>query len=178
MLDLPVHRVALLAGQDNGVGPLVDMLGRAGLAGLACLRGVSDLTELDGDGAERQPEAALVDLAVAQGVDHRPGTVTVAGRRVALKYKEFQLLVLLASNPGRVYSRESLLSQVWEYDYLAPSTFTCAVRSKIESPGRTFIGPSTRWATASKPRTWFRSLKGLSELGQTLLEPRSGASPR
>jgi DNA-binding response OmpR family regulator len=69
--------------------------------------------------------------------------VTVAGRRVLLKYKEFQLLVLLASNPGRVYSRESLLSQVWQYDYLG-GTRTVDVhvrrlRSKIESPGRTFI---------------------------------------
>ena len=69
--------------------------------------------------------------------------VTVAGRRVSLTYKEFQLLVLLASNPGRVYSRESLLSQVWGYDYLG-GTRTVDVhvrrlRSKIEAPGRSFI---------------------------------------
>ena len=69
--------------------------------------------------------------------------VTVAGRRVSLTYKEFQLLVLLASNPGRVYSRENLLSQVWGYDYLG-GTRTVDVhvrrlRSKIEVPGRSFI---------------------------------------
>ena len=69
--------------------------------------------------------------------------VTVAGRRVALTYKEFQLLVLLASNPGRVYSRESLLSQVWGYDYLG-GTRTVDVhvrrlRSKIEGPDRSYI---------------------------------------
>lgn len=69
--------------------------------------------------------------------------VTVGGRRVALTYKEFQLLVLLASNPGRVYSRETLLSQVWGYDYLG-GTRTVDVhvrrlRSKIEGPGRSFI---------------------------------------
>ncbi len=69
--------------------------------------------------------------------------VTVSGRRVSLTYKEFQLLVLLASNPGRVYSRENLLSQVWGYDYLG-GTRTVDVhvrrlRSKIESPGRSFI---------------------------------------
>jgi DNA-binding response OmpR family regulator len=69
--------------------------------------------------------------------------VTVAGRRVSLTYKEFQLLVLLASNPGRVYSRENLLSQVWGYDYLG-GTRTVDVhvrrlRSKIEAPGRSFI---------------------------------------
>jgi DNA-binding response OmpR family regulator len=69
--------------------------------------------------------------------------VTVRGRRVALTYKEFQLLVLLASNPGRVYSRELLLTQIWEYEYLG-GTRTVDVhvrrlRSKIESPGHTFI---------------------------------------
>ncbi len=69
--------------------------------------------------------------------------VTVKGRRVSLTYKEFQLLGLLASNPGRVYSRESLLSQVWGYDYLG-GTRTVDVhvrrlRSKIEAPGRTFV---------------------------------------
>ena len=69
--------------------------------------------------------------------------VTVGGRRVSLTYKEFQLLVLLASNPGRVYSRENLLSQVWGYDYLG-GTRTVDVhvrrlRSKIESPDRSFI---------------------------------------
>ena len=69
--------------------------------------------------------------------------VSVAGRRVALTYKEFQLLVLLASNPGRVYTREALLSQVWGYDYLG-GTRTVDVhvrrlRSKVESPGRAFV---------------------------------------
>ena len=69
--------------------------------------------------------------------------VTVAGRRVQLTYKEFQLLVLLASNPGRVYTREALLSQIWGYDYLG-GTRTVDVhirrlRSKVESPGRAFV---------------------------------------
>ena len=69
--------------------------------------------------------------------------VSVEGRRVTLTYKEFQLLVLLASNPGRVYTREALLSQVWGYDYLG-GTRTVDVhvrrlRSKVESPGRSFV---------------------------------------
>ena len=69
--------------------------------------------------------------------------VSAAGRRVTLTYKEFQLLALLASNPGRVYTREALLSQVWGYDYLG-GTRTVDVhvrrlRAKIESPGRSFI---------------------------------------
>ena len=76
-------------------------------------------------------------------IDQERYEVTVAGRRVALTYKEFQLLVLLASNPGRVYTREALLSQIWGYDYLG-GTRTVDVhirrlRSKVESPGRSFV---------------------------------------
>ena len=76
-------------------------------------------------------------------IDQERYEVTVAGRRVALTYKEFQLLVLLASNPGRVYTREALLSQIWGYDYLG-GTRTVDVhirrlRSKVESPGPSFV---------------------------------------
>ena len=76
-------------------------------------------------------------------IDQERYEVTVAGRRVALTYKEFQLLVLLASNPGRAYTREALLSQIWGYDYLG-GTRTVDVhvrrlRSKVESPGRAFV---------------------------------------
>ena len=76
-------------------------------------------------------------------IDQERYEVTVAGRRVTLTYKEFQLLVLLASNPGRVYTREALLSQIWGYDYLG-GTRTVDVhirrlRSKVESPGRFFV---------------------------------------
>lgn len=76
-------------------------------------------------------------------IDQERYEVTVSGRRVALTYKEFQLLVLLASNPGRVYTRDALLSQIWGYDYLG-GTRTVDVhirrlRSKVESPGRSFV---------------------------------------
>jgi two-component system alkaline phosphatase synthesis response regulator PhoP len=39
--------------------------------------------------------------------------------RLDLPAKEFELLFLLASNPGRVYRREDILNQVWGYDYPA-----------------------------------------------------------
>lgn len=43
--------------------------------------------------------------------------VLLDGVRVELTPKEFDLLLLLASNPGRSYSRESLLNTVWGYEY-------------------------------------------------------------
>ena len=53
----------------------------------------------------------------------RPGerTVTVEGRRVALTYKEFELLLLLMRSPGMVFTREQLMTRVWGTDYLGES---------------------------------------------------------
>ncbi|HHY82648.1 MAG TPA: response regulator transcription factor [Clostridiales bacterium] len=45
-------------------------------------------------------------------------SVTIDGKEVNLTAKEFDLLQLFATNPGKVYSRESLLEIVWKYDYL------------------------------------------------------------
>ena len=43
------------------------------------------------------------------------------GRPIPLTPKEFDLLVVLARNRGRVFGRETLLQQVWGYDYLGDS---------------------------------------------------------
>jgi DNA-binding response OmpR family regulator len=43
--------------------------------------------------------------------------VTVKGRLLDLTFKEFELLRFLASHPGRVYTRPSLLREVWGYDF-------------------------------------------------------------
>ena len=40
------------------------------------------------------------------------------GEEVELTMKEFDLIAFLMKNPGKVYSRESLLDLVWGYDYL------------------------------------------------------------
>ncbi|MGM9992066.1 MAG: response regulator [Candidatus Bruticola sp.] len=40
------------------------------------------------------------------------------GQIVELKPKEFDLLRLMATNPGKVYTRDFLLEQLWGYDYL------------------------------------------------------------
>lgn len=45
-------------------------------------------------------------------------TVTVDGEQVSLTLKEFDLLRLLLSNPGKVYSRDRLLSEIWGMNYL------------------------------------------------------------
>jgi DNA-binding response OmpR family regulator len=54
-------------------------------------------------------------------IDRRTRRVTVAGDPVELSGKEYALLVKLASDPGRVFTKEELLRDVWGY----------------QSPGRT-----------------------------------------
>lgn len=41
----------------------------------------------------------------------------IQGRPLDLTYMEYELLRFLASHPGRVFSRETLLSRVWGYEY-------------------------------------------------------------
>ena len=44
-------------------------------------------------------------------------TVTIDGGRVILTYKEYELLHLFLSQPGIAFSREQLLSSVWNTEY-------------------------------------------------------------
>jgi two-component system alkaline phosphatase synthesis response regulator PhoP len=70
-------------------------------------------------------------------------TVQIAGRTVDLTYKEYELLRFLATNRERVYSRETLLSKVWGYDFYGGARTVDVhirrLRSKIEDRTHTFI---------------------------------------
>jgi DNA-binding response OmpR family regulator len=50
-------------------------------------------------------------------VDEATYTAKVGGRTLDLTFKEFELLKFLAQHPGRVFSRQQLLQEVWGYDY-------------------------------------------------------------
>ena len=50
-------------------------------------------------------------------LDYNLRRVSIKGKTIDLTAKEFDLLDLFVNNPGRVYSRESLLDIVWGYDY-------------------------------------------------------------
>lgn len=69
--------------------------------------------------------------------------VTLAGRPVLLTFKEYELLRFLASSPGRVFTRDSLLNRVWGYDYFGGDRTVDVhirrLRSKIEPLGHNFI---------------------------------------
>jgi DNA-binding response OmpR family regulator len=72
-------------------------------------------------------------------VDVETHTVTVADETLQLRPKEFDLLVALARNAGRVMRRERLLEQVWDEHWFG-STKTLdihiwALRRKLDTPG-------------------------------------------
>lgn len=76
-------------------------------------------------------------------IDTSSYDVTVKGSRIGLRFKEYELLRLMAENQGRVFSREVLLNQVWGYEYFG-GTRTVDVhvrrlRSKIEDADHHFI---------------------------------------
>ncbi len=63
--------------------------------------------------------------------------VTVRGTPVTLAAREFDLLYVLASSPGRVFTRDQLMEAVWDYEFAAEPTAVTAhvrrLREKIEA---------------------------------------------
>jgi DNA-binding response OmpR family regulator len=67
-------------------------------------------------GTSQSPDGgriAIGDLVI----DKRRHEVSLGGERVELTPLEFQILELLASEPGRAWSRNALLDQVWSTEY-------------------------------------------------------------
>ncbi|MDP9187860.1 MAG: response regulator transcription factor [Actinomycetota bacterium] len=62
-------------------------------------------------------------------IDFERRATSVRGEAVRLTYVEFEILAALASAPGRVYSRENLLEQVWgDSTYRDPRTVDVHIR--------------------------------------------------
>jgi DNA-binding response OmpR family regulator len=70
-------------------------------------------------------------------------TVHISGRPVELTYKEYELLRFLATNRGRVFTREALLNKVWGYDFYGGARTVDVhirrLRAKIEDRHAPFI---------------------------------------
>lgn len=78
-----------------------------------------------------------VDIISAGGVEinNKSHSVTVEGHIVELAAKEYGLLLILMENKGRVLTRETLLRNVWGYDYMgdarAVDTHVKKLRAKL-----------------------------------------------
>lgn len=84
----------------------------------------------------------------AEGELYRVGEITLspsrrevyaAGEPVSLTYKEFELLMLLINNRGKVVTRERILCEVWGYDFEGESrtvdVHIRTLRQKLGAPG-------------------------------------------
>ena len=50
-------------------------------------------------------------------IDRESRRVSIAGKKIELTPKEFDLLLLFASHPGKTFTREQLLNTVWGYQF-------------------------------------------------------------
>ena len=70
-------------------------------------------------------------------IDLKSYTVTLRGEPVICTPKEIEILYMLASNPGQVFTREQLLSRVWGYDFAGETrtvdTHIKRLRQKLDS---------------------------------------------
>lgn len=82
-------------------------------------------------------------------IDIAKRKITCDGQRLELTPKEFDLLVLLASNPGHSYSRNRLLRLVWGYEFEGyehtVNSHINRLRSKIEPNPNKPIYILTTW---------------------------------
>ncbi len=112
--------------------PLLLVLTEGGLAVVADDWGMDDVllttagpAEVDarlrlatGRLAQRNGEADRPQIgAGGLSIDEVSYTARLEGRTLDLTFKEFELVKFLAQHPGRVFTRQQLLQEVWGYDY-------------------------------------------------------------
>lgn len=88
--------------------------------------------------AAKRPAGKVLGIADIC-IDTDKHTVTVSGREIALTLKEYDLLKLFLENPGRVFTREQLLSAVWGTDFIGETrtvdVHIGTLRTKLGSAG-------------------------------------------
>lgn len=89
----------------------------------------------------KAPDRKLLEFNGLQ-VDLDQYKVMLEGQRVDLTPKETELLYFIASNPGRVYTREELLEQVWKFDFAGGTRTVDAHVKNI----RKKLGVSPQWS--------------------------------
>lgn len=68
---------------------------------------------------KRYKIASLQSVQVGElTMDRKTFEITVSGQELTLPLKEFELLFKLASYPGRTFSREQLIEDIWGYDFV------------------------------------------------------------
>ena len=82
--------------------------------------------------------SATVSTVGALELDRRTRTVTLAGEAVDLTPKEFELVALLAQDPGAVYPRQQIMERVWGHPWYGPTktldVHVASIRKKLGDP--------------------------------------------
>ena len=87
-------------------------------------------------------------------IDPAGRSVVADGHAIVVTPKEFELLHLLAANPGRVFSRDYLLDRLWGADYeggdRTVDTHVLRLRRKLGGPGSVADRLVTLWGVGYK----------------------------
>jgi DNA-binding response OmpR family regulator len=137
--------------------PMFAVVEEAGLVALAADWGLDDVVLAGAGPAEVEARlrlatqaavlAAGADGAISAGalsIDPVTYAAKLKGRSLDLTYKEFELLRFLAQHPGRVFTRDQLLREVWGYDYFGGhrtvDVHVRRLRAKLGSEYESMIG--------------------------------------
>lgn len=125
--DLAAARaLCRLFASSGSTVPILLVVTEGGLAALSPDWGVADFVLASAGPAELDSRIRLLvssnptDGLISAGgivIDDSAYSALVDGRPLDLTYTEFELLKYLVQHPGRVFSREHLLADVWGYDY-------------------------------------------------------------
>jgi DNA-binding response OmpR family regulator len=109
--------------------PLILIVSEGGLAGISSEWGADDFMLESAGPAEIDTRIRLVIAKIMAEdsfgkiqtsgitIDEASYSAKLHGEPMDLTFKEFELLKFLAQHPGRVFTRDQLLSEVWGYDY-------------------------------------------------------------
>jgi two-component system alkaline phosphatase synthesis response regulator PhoP len=87
-----------------------------------------------------KPASGAKDSTSSIKIDRDKFMVEISGKNLLLPKKEFELLELLASRPGKVYSREQILTIVWGNDtVVGERTIDVHIRKLREKLGDDYI---------------------------------------
>ena len=119
--------------------------------------------------------ATNVDPVIQSGnilIDEAGYSAKLNGVQLDLTYTEFELLKYLAQHPGRVFSRQQLLSDVWGYDYYG-GTRTVDVHVRRL---RAKLGPEYESVIGTVRNVGYRFVTPVDEGNRVSAEPRPSAT--
>lgn len=119
---------------------------------IARVKAIFRRVKLNKESLQQQRQKVLDFEGLSIDIEHHK--VLRDGQRVDLSPKEFELLVLMASNPGKNYDRSRLLNLIWGYDFEGyehtVNSHINRLRAKIEPDMNTPMYILTTWGVGYK----------------------------